>query len=133
MIWHDHIADAGKMVMDGARNGRGTNRETANRAGFGVLTRSRGFVRNGGKLPQRPDGGVVTQRTANPLTRPRFRQSLHNSPSVPRIAFQGLSAPTANSAKAIETRSAETVQHGSARRVRARSQSDLPERNGRHG
>jgi hypothetical protein len=43
-----------------------------------------------------PDGGVVTQRTANPLSRPDFRDSSHNSRSVPRIAFQGLSGPSAN-------------------------------------
>lgn len=48
---------------------------------------------------KRPDGGVVTQRTANPLPRPAFRDSSHNSPSVPRIAFQGLSRPSANAAQ----------------------------------
>jgi hypothetical protein len=44
-----------------------------------------------------PDGGVVTQRTANPLSRADFRHSSHNSPSVPRIAFQGLMRASANS------------------------------------
>jgi hypothetical protein len=49
----------------------------------------------------RPDGGVVTQRTANPLSLADFRDTSHNSPSVPRIAFQGLSAPSANAAQAM--------------------------------
>jgi hypothetical protein len=40
---------------------------------------------------KRPDGGVVTQRTANPLSLAHFRDSSRNSLSVPRIAFQGLS------------------------------------------
>jgi hypothetical protein len=47
---------------------------------------------------KRPDGGVVTQRTANPLTVADFRDSSLNSPSVPRTAFQGLSGPSANAA-----------------------------------
>jgi hypothetical protein len=38
-----------------------------------------------------PDGGVVTQRTANPRPLAHFRDSSRNSRSVPRIAFQGLS------------------------------------------
>jgi hypothetical protein len=48
----------------------------------------------------RPDGGVVTQRTANPLPLADFRDSSHNSPSVPRISFQGLSGLGANAAQA---------------------------------
>jgi hypothetical protein len=65
------------MLVAGARNECGTNRETANCGGIQVLTRSGGFVRNGGKLPQRPDGGVVTQRTANPSSFALFRQFLN--------------------------------------------------------
>jgi hypothetical protein len=49
---------------------------------------------------KRPDGGVVTQRTANPLPLAHFRDSSHNSRSVPRIAFQGLSAWSANRERA---------------------------------
>jgi hypothetical protein len=64
-----------------------------------VLTRSSGSVRNGGFLPQRPDGGVVTQRTANPLSTTHFRDSLHVSPSVPRTTFQGLRRSGANRAR----------------------------------
>jgi hypothetical protein len=45
---------------------------------------------------KRPDGGVVTQRTANPLPRAAFRDTLHNSPSVPRAACRGADVPIAN-------------------------------------
>ena len=47
---------------------------------------------------KRPDGGVVTQRTANPLPLAGSRNSSHVSPSVPRTAFQGLSGAGANAA-----------------------------------
>jgi hypothetical protein len=56
----------------------------------------------------RPDGGVVTQRTANPLPHADFRDSSHNSPSVPRIDFQGLSGLSANTAQGIEAGTDET-------------------------
>jgi hypothetical protein len=56
--------------------------------------------RTGLAVLKRPDGGVVTQRTANPLPLADFRDSSHNSPSVPRIAFQGLSAWSANRERA---------------------------------
>lgn len=36
--------------------------------GFAVLTPGRHSAFRRGKLPKRPDGGVVTQRTANPLS-----------------------------------------------------------------
>jgi hypothetical protein len=49
---------------------------------------------------KRPDGGVVTQRTANPMPLASLRDSSHNSPSVPRISFQGLSGLSANAAQA---------------------------------
>jgi hypothetical protein len=52
--------------------------------------------RTGLAVLKRPDGGVVTQRTANPLTVADFRDSSLNSPSVPLIAFQGLSCLSAN-------------------------------------
>jgi hypothetical protein len=55
---------------------REQNKKLLNHTGLAVL--------------KRPDGGVVTQRTANPLPRAHFRDSSHNSPSVPRIAFKGL-------------------------------------------
>jgi hypothetical protein len=55
--------------MRALRNERGTKRETANCGRIAVLTSSSGPARNGGNLPLRPDGGVVTQRTANPLPR----------------------------------------------------------------
>jgi hypothetical protein len=84
------------MLVAAPENGRGTNRETANRGRIQVLTRFSGIVRNGGNLLLRPDGGVVTQRTANPVPQARFRDSWHNSPSVPCIAFQGLSIWSAN-------------------------------------
>jgi hypothetical protein len=48
---------------------------------------------------KRPDGGVVTQRTANPLPLAHFRDSSHNSPSVPRMAFQWLMRSSANPQK----------------------------------
>jgi hypothetical protein len=48
------------------------------------------------KWRKRPDGGVVTQRTANPLPRPDFRHSSHHSPSVPGIVRRGADVPTAN-------------------------------------
>jgi hypothetical protein len=76
----------------------GTEREQSMKlltgTGFGVLTR--------------PDGGVVTQRTANPLPRAGFRDSSHNSPSVPCISFQGLSGLSANAAQGIEAGTDET-------------------------
>ena len=50
--------------------------------GFGVLTR--------------PDGGVVTQRTANPLPRRDSRDSLLVSRSVPRADCRGADVPMAN-------------------------------------
>ena len=62
---------------------------------------------------KRPDGGVVTQRTANPLSLADFRHSWHNSPSVPHIVFQGLSGLSANAAQGMETRRAETGNTGS--------------------
>ena len=60
-----------------------------------------------------PDGGVVTQRTANPLTVARFRDSSHNSPSVPPIAFQGLRERSANRKSRSKPDRAETVKQGS--------------------
>jgi hypothetical protein len=97
------------MLVASARNECGTNRETANCGRIRVLTRSGGSVRNGGFLPLRPDGGVVTQRTANPLTVARFRDSSHNSPSVPPIAFQGLRDRSANRKSRSKPDRAETV------------------------
>jgi hypothetical protein len=55
--------------------------------------------RTGLAVLKRPDGGVVTQRTANPLPHTRNRQSSHNSRSVRAISFQGLSGPSANTAQ----------------------------------
>jgi hypothetical protein len=43
-----------------------------------------------------PDGGVVTQRTANSLPLAEKRDTSHYSPSVPRIAFQWLRRSSAN-------------------------------------
>jgi hypothetical protein len=85
------------MLGVAARNGSGTNRETANCCRIRVLTRSSGSVRNGGFLPQRPDGGVVTQRTANPLSAAHFRDSWRNSPFVPSIVCREADVPSANS------------------------------------
>jgi hypothetical protein len=101
------------MLVASARNECGTNRETANCGRIRVLTRSSGSAKTGGNLPLRPDGGVVTQRTANPLTVARFRDSSHNSPSVPPIAFQGLRGRSANRKSRSKPDRAETVKQGS--------------------
>jgi hypothetical protein len=53
--------------------------------------------RTGLAVLKRPDGGVVTQRTANPLSRAENPHSSHNSRSVPRASFQGLRRRSANS------------------------------------
>jgi hypothetical protein len=70
--------------MNRERNGK-----LLTRTGLAVLTGSQ-------KWRKRPDGGVVTQRTANPLPHPDFRHSLHNSPFVPGIACRGADVPSAN-------------------------------------
>jgi hypothetical protein len=48
----------------------------------------------------RPDGGVVTQRTANPLTVADFRDSWTSSRSVRANSFQWLRRASANRASA---------------------------------
>jgi hypothetical protein len=70
---------------------RERNKKLLTGTGFRVLTR--------------PDGGVVTQRTANPLPRAETRDSSRPSRSVLRIVCQGADVPSAN-AQGIETRSA---------------------------
>jgi hypothetical protein len=55
--------------------------------------------RTGLAVLKRPDGGVVTQRTANPLPSAHFRHSWQFSPSVPRTTFQGLRRSSANRAR----------------------------------
>jgi hypothetical protein len=77
-------------------NGSGPNRETANGSGFGCKPVSGAFRKTGGKLPIRPDGGVVTQRTANPLPHPNSRESLLSSRSVPRTVCRGADVLIAN-------------------------------------
>ena len=69
--------------------------------GQAVLTRSDGEAGNGGNQPKRPDGGVVTQRTANPLPRAENRHSLHFPPRLSRIGSRGEICSPANSAQAI--------------------------------
>jgi hypothetical protein len=49
-----------------------------------------------GKWRKWPDGGVVTQRTANPRPRQQNRQSSHVSRSVPRAESQALRRAIAN-------------------------------------
>jgi hypothetical protein len=76
------------MLMRGLRNERGTKGETANCGRIQVLTRSSGSAINGGNLPLRPDGGVVTQRTANPLRFFNYSQkSARFSRRVSSLAF----------------------------------------------
>ena len=61
-----------------------------------MLTRSDEPLENGGNLPIRPDGGVVTQRTANPLSMAEKRESLQFSPFVHGIMNQGVMPMSAN-------------------------------------
>jgi hypothetical protein len=63
---------------------RERNKKLLTGTGFGVLTR--------------PDGGVVTQRTANPLPRAGFRQSLRVSRSVRLTRCYRADVPSANAA-----------------------------------
>jgi hypothetical protein len=79
--------------------------------------------RTGLAVLKRPDGGVVTQRTANPLSLAHFLDSSLFSPSVPRMAFQGLMRSSANRAsdtrRMVETRSGSMRSTSSAvRRMR---------------
>jgi hypothetical protein len=60
--------------------------------GFEVLTRRQ-------KWRKRPDGGVVTQRTANPLPLAHSRDSSHFSRSVPGRVCYGAFVPSANRAR----------------------------------
>src|SRR5262245_22138765 len=60
------------------------------------LTRAAGSPQRRHSL-SRPDGGVVTQRTANPLPRPENRQSSLLSRFVRTASFQGLRRSSANS------------------------------------
>jgi hypothetical protein len=69
--------------------------------GQAVLTRSDGGAGNGGNQPIRPDGGVVTQRTANPLPRAENRHSLHFPPRLSRIGPRGEICSPANSAQGM--------------------------------
>jgi integrase len=85
--WTPHLSDGSPLHgsapcfrgRNGPSGGSGMNRERTakllNHTGLAVL--------------KRPDGGVVTQRTANPLPRTQRREAIrdssHNSPSVPRI------------------------------------------------
>jgi hypothetical protein len=113
------------MLVAAARNECGTNRETANCGRIQVLTRSGGSAINGGNLPLRPDGGVVTQRTANPMPPAENRHSSRPSPSVPPINFQGLRRSTANPQKPIEAGTAKTPKSGLVHESGGRV-SDLP-------
>lgn len=61
-----------------------------------MLTRIRAKPENGGNLRMRPDGGVVTQRTANQLPLAKFRDSLHFLPSQGHTGFYGGNLETAN-------------------------------------
>jgi hypothetical protein len=71
--------------MNRERNGKLlTNRDLGANSPLGSGAKNKVF------RDVRPDGGVVTQRTANPLPLADFRDSSLNSRSVPRIAFQGL-------------------------------------------
>jgi len=58
--------------------------------GFEVLTRPE-------KWRKWPDGGVVTQRTANPMPSAEKSHSSRNSPFVRATSFQGLRRSSANS------------------------------------
>jgi hypothetical protein len=89
--------------MNRERNGKLlTNRDLGANSPLGSGAKNKVF------RDVRPDGGVVTQRTANPLPLADFRDSSLNSLSVPRMAFQGLMRASANSAQGIEAGTDET-------------------------
>jgi hypothetical protein len=81
--------------MNRERNGKLlTNRDLGANSPLGSGAKSKVF------RDVRPDGGVVTQRTANPLPLADFRDSSRHFTFCSAHSFQGLMRPSANSAQA---------------------------------
>ena len=74
--------------MNRERNGKLLNVQ-----GFAVLTRRK----NSAKCLKRPDGGVVTQRTANPTTIAVFRHFMPNKTANSAHGFPKAFSKSANS------------------------------------